>query len=311
MAILLLFTRESRPSQLLEARVALLRKATGDDTFRINNPDHAPDLKSLVRLVLLRPLRLLFTEPIVFVTSMISAVAFALVYLFTEAIPIVFSALGFSATQSSLVFLGLCVGICLSVFTRFYDQHILRQRQKNRQPLQPEDKLTGFAIGAPLMAIGLWWFAWTVPPAVHHVPWIVPACSLALVGYACTEFDTTLAGYVADSYTIYAASAFASMALARAVLCAVFPLFAHQMFVGLGSNKALTVLAALAIAFCITPIMLLRYGTAIRKHSKFASYSLNIYRDNQVDAEAWEIQSTELQVDGVILSNEPPRSTDL
>ncbi|CAG8961535.1 hypothetical protein HYFRA_00013953 [Hymenoscyphus fraxineus] len=309
MSILLLFTRESRPSQLLEARVALLRKATGDDSFRINNPDHAPDLDTLIRLVLLRPIRLLFTEPIVFVTSIISAVAFALVYLFTEAIPIVYGSFGFSATQSSLVFLAMCVGICLSVLTRFYDQHIFRKRQKNRQPLQPEDKLTGFAIGAPLLAIGLWWFAWTVPPIVNHVPWIVSSCSLALIGYACTEFDTTLAGYVADSYTIYAASAFASMALARAVLCAVFPLFAHQMFVVLGSNKALTVLASLATLFCLTPILLLSYGTAIRKSSKFASYSLDVYRDNQVDAETWEIETVEVEVDGVILSSEPPRTT--
>ena len=40
--------------------------------------------------------------------------------------------------------------------------------------------------------------------------------ALVLVGYALNENVYTLTGYLADSYTIYAASGFAGLILARA-----------------------------------------------------------------------------------------------
>ncbi|KAL8934262.1 MAG: hypothetical protein Q9216_005991 [Gyalolechia sp. 2 TL-2023] len=58
-------------------------------TLVIQNQDHTPDLEAFFRLVLVRPLRLLSTEPIVFLTFVMSAVAFGLIYLLTAAVPIV------------------------------------------------------------------------------------------------------------------------------------------------------------------------------------------------------------------------------
>ena len=284
----MLFIRESRPSQLLEQQVSTLRRVTGDNALRIKNPDHSPDLRTFARLTLFRPLRLFFTEPIVFVVATLSAVAYGLIYLFTEAIPIVYASFGFSPQKASLVFFAICVGILCGTFTRFYDQRLFRKRRKLRQILQPEDKLTGFTIAAPLFAIGLWWFAWTVPPMVSQVPWIASVLSMILIGYSTVEIDTTLAGYVADSYTVFSASAFAAMAFMRALFCAVFPLFAYQMFTSLGANIALTVLASTATAFCLAAALLLRNGKKIRERSPFAKYSLGVHRDHQVDRYEWE-----------------------
>ena len=263
--------------------MAALRKDLIDDSFRIRNPDHNPDLKTFARVALTRPLRLFFTEPIVFVSSVLSAVAFGLLYLFTEALPVVYAAFGFTPQQASLAFIPLAIGIFSSTFTRLYDHHIYKQSQRRGRPPQPEAKLIGFAIGAPLLAIGLWWFAWTIPPQVMSVHWIASMLSLLFVGYASNEFDCTLAGYIADSYTVFAASAFAALAFLRAVCCALFPLFAYRMFTDITPNVASSILAASATVFCIGPVLFLRYGKSIREMSSFARYSLEAYRHNEVD----------------------------
>jgi hypothetical protein len=286
---LLLGMKESRSSQLLEKAVAKVRKDSGIATLRIRNPDHMPDLRTFSQVALTRPLRLFFTEPIIFVCTVLSAVAFGLLYLLTEALPVVFTSFGLNAGQASLSFVPIIIGIFSGILTRLWDHRVYKQRQAARQLLMPEDKLLGFAIGAVLLAVGLWWFAWTIPPQVYNVHWIVPMLSLVLIGYATNEFDCVLAGYIADSYTIFAASAFASIAFLRALCCAMFPLFAYKMYTDITPNVATSILAAVATVFCVCPVLFLRYGRKLREMSPFAKYSLEAYRQNNVDQDDfWE-----------------------
>lgn len=212
-----------------------------------------------------------------------SAIAFGLIYLFTEALQVVYSAYGFSVQQTSLAFIPIGIGLLGGVFTRLYDTHVVEKRKRSGHPISPEDKLTGYAVAAPLFAVGLWIFAWTVPPKITSIHWIVSMLALMPVGFAINEIDCVLAGYLADSYTTFAASAFASLSLLRAVFSAVFPLFARQMFTGLGANYAGSVLAAIATFACPIPFVLLRYGRPIRKASKFARYSVLVYNANSAD----------------------------
>lgn len=277
-SLLLLATKESRASLLLQDRLRAIQKATGNSSIHIQNPDHVPDLRTLIRVILFRPLRLLFTEPIVFMVSMISGIAFALIYLFTVVLPIVYGSYGFSDQQASLAFIAIGIGFLCSIFTRTYDRNLFRQHGSAR-PISPEAKLTGFAIASPAFAIGLWWFAWTIPPEVPHVPWIVSMLALMPIGFAINEFDCVLVGYLTDSYTTFASSAFASLSLVRSLLSSVFPLFARQMYTGLGPNYATTILAAIATLAVISPVILIRYGKRIRQASKFARYSLALEGD--------------------------------
>ena len=281
--------RESRPSQLLAQRLKTLQKLTKDDSFRIQNPDHTPNARTFLQVTLIRPLRLLFTEPIVFAVAVMSAVAFGLIYLFGEAAPIIYGSFGFNAEHSSLSFIAVGIGLFFGIPIRMYDRHIFKRRQQQRQTLQPEDKLAGFSVAAPALAIGLWWFAWTIPPLVPHVPWIVSMLALMLLGFTTNEFDCVLAGYLGDSYTIFSASAFAAMALLRASFSAAFPLFARQLFDNLGANVGASILASIATVFCIGPIVFRYYGERLRGASKFAKYSLKAYGENRVDADEWEI----------------------
>lgn len=111
--------------------------------------------------------------------------------------------------------------------------------------------------------------------------------ALGFVGYALNEFDTVLAGYLADNYLSYAASGFAALALLRSSMCAAFPLFSAQMFKALDSNVAVPIIAILAMVLCFVPRLFTKYGEQIRARSKFAKYSLQVYRDNGVDSEGY------------------------
>ncbi|KAJ5266961.1 hypothetical protein N7478_009769 [Penicillium angulare] len=205
----------------------------------------------------------------------------SLIYIFAEAFQPIYQSMGFSASHASLIFTAIGVGTCLSAFTRILDHQIFNRRRAQGLPIRPEHKLTGLAIGAPCLAIGLWWFGWTIPPKVQgpDVPWIVPTISLVLVGYALTEIDTCLYGYIADSYLSYSASATAAVAFMRGMLAATFPLFTRQMFDGLGANVAVSILAGVATVFCIAPPLFICHGERIRRSSRFARYSWEIQEE--------------------------------
>ncbi|KAI4206279.1 MAG: hypothetical protein LQ346_001175 [Caloplaca aetnensis] len=258
--LLLLATWESRATYFLKQKIDAISKQSGNISLRIENPDHVPDFPNIVRLVF-RPL---------------SGTAFALVYLFIEVLPIVYGEKGLTRPQSSVVLIAIALGFSFTPLTRIYDHRLSKQAERRQRPLAPEEKLTGFAIAAPAFAIGLWCFAWTVPPRVSGLPWIVSALALIPIGFAINEFDCVLVGYLTESYTTFSSSAFASFSMVRSGLSATFPLFAHAMYENLGANYATTILAAAATVACVCPVVLIRYGNRIRQASKFAQYSLAV-----------------------------------
>ncbi|PYH45951.1 putative MFS multidrug transporter [Aspergillus saccharolyticus JOP 1030-1] len=288
LALLLLTIRESRPSLLLAREVALFRQVTQiPDTPEALNPDQAPDLHAFVRLALFRPIRLLCTEPIVFIVAVMSAVAIALVYLFTQALPPIYESFGFSPRHACLPFIAIGLGLFLGCLTRWLDLRIIAQHRSQGGALQPEDKLLGFWIGTPVLAAALWVFAWTIPPAMAQIPWIVSVVALVLTGFSLNEIDYVLGGYLTDSYLSYAASGLAALSLVRAMLSAVLPLVSAPMLQRLGANGAVSVLAAIATVFCLVPPLFARYGRALRARSAFASYSMIMYREWGVDEEGY------------------------
>ncbi|KAI9368611.1 major facilitator superfamily domain-containing protein [Aspergillus egyptiacus] len=294
LGFLMLALRESRPSLLLTWEVEKLRQVTGDQSLQPLNPDGVPDLRIYVRKGLVRPLRLFFSEPIVFVCSLMSGCSVALMYMFTESLPTIYESMGFTPQDANLPFFAVGLGFLPSIFVRLMDRRVAAQRHRDRLPLLPENKLAGISLGAPFLAIGLWWFAWMVPPAVHGIHWFVTFIPLFFVGFALNEFGTVLAGYLADSYNSYAASAFAALSLARSTLSSLFPLVAPKMFGALGANVALSVLAAGAIVFCPVPFVFRYYGRKLREKSKFAKYSLQVVSDIEKVASSQDHHKSQL-----------------
>ncbi|KAL4945408.1 hypothetical protein BDV06DRAFT_209514 [Aspergillus oleicola] len=211
----------------------------------------------------------------------------ALVYLFTQALPPIYESFGFSNKQACLPFIAIGAGLSLGLLTRYLDFHLIERRRRHGHTLLPEHKLTGFWIGSGVLAGSLWVFAWTIPPAVQHLHWIVSVLALILIGYALNEIDYVLGGYLADSYLSYAASGLAALSLIRALLSGILPLVSSPMFTDLGANVAASLLAAVATLFCLVPPLFSRFGETIRARSTFAKYSLDMYQEHSVDEDGY------------------------
>ena len=216
------------------------------------------------------------------------SVVCATLWLFAEVIITVYESFGFSGTLASLAFIPIGIGLLLSIIARLVEHRIIAKRRKTKYQIQPEDRLFGFAIAVPTLAASLWWFAWTIPPHLQ-VHWTISMLALIPLGFGLNSFLYSLSGYLTDTYTTHAASAFAGFLLSRSFATAVLLPFTNQIYAFLGANVAFSLLATVATLFCIAPYVLIRYGKSIRERSEFARYSLTDSLDNQVDSDSNEL----------------------
>lgn len=264
-----LFLHESRTRYLLELKVKAVQKRAGNNALRIAERQNIT-LRSFAQDCLFRPLKFLATEPIVFSCAALMAISFSLIYGLTEGLNVVYTELGFAeSTTSSLSFVPILIGLLVNVLPRIYDQRVFTRCRK-KSSLRPEAKVSSLVTACPALAVGLWLFAWTIPPLVPHVHWTVSMIGLVLVGYATNDLSYLLFGYLTDSYGPYAASACSALSLSRTLMAAVFPLFTYSMYTSLGGNVATSIFAAVATMACVTPVMFIKYGRKLREMSHFA-----------------------------------------
>ncbi|KAJ8065612.1 hypothetical protein OCU04_006287 [Sclerotinia nivalis] len=273
---------ETRPSKLLGNQVIAVQSYAGVLKLRTQTAeDHVPNLRTFCQSAIIQPARLFFQEPIIFTMATLAAIAFSLLFLFTEALDVVFKPYGFTQTSYSLAFIAYAIGMICGIPVRLIEFRHLEKRAETEQ-LEPEDKILGFATGASALAAGLWLMAWTTPPLVHGIDWVVPMIGLAGAGFAANEIEYALGNYLTDTYTVYASSAFAAYSTLRALLCGIFPLFADQMYNGLGSNVAGSILAGIATLWLISPYIFIKYGKKLREKGKFAKFSLDVDQISQL-----------------------------
>jgi multidrug resistance protein len=230
---------------------------------------------------LTRPMHMLFTEPIIAAFNLYSAFNFGLLYAFFAAFPFVFeTGYGFNSISSGLTFLGLGVGIVVAtitilLFNKFYYKPKVRQAVANNSPkpafatsrIPPEERLPLAMLGGPSITVGLFMFGWS---AAYHVHWIVPTIAEGLFGLGNMLIFMSCMTYITDTYgPLYSASAMASNAILRYILGGTFPLFAVQMFRGMGTQWACTLLGCLSILGTCLPFLLARYGEKLRSRSGY------------------------------------------
>ena len=265
--MLMYFMRESHTSLLLERTVAAIRPHRPDLILRT-----AP-MASRPRPSIFQPAILLLTNPTILLSSVANAFSTALLYLFAVAFPLIYAHYAWNRQKSTFIFLFIAVGLFFSTLTRFHERHATRKSHLTNRRLPPEKALFGLAIGAPALAAGLWWFAWTIPSVhVKTLSWPASGISLILVGYGINEYTTILPRYILNPHShksnhTDASSAFTAILTLRALLSAIFPLFTTQMFENLGTNTAGSVLAAIATAFCLLPYILKTFGAEWRRQN--------------------------------------------
>ncbi|KAJ6158003.1 hypothetical protein N7485_010829 [Penicillium canescens] len=260
--ILLFGMRESRPSILLRSKIAALSLEAPDADLKYHSADPFPNLAVFIEVVLARPSRMMVIEPILIIVTLLGAIAAGIIYLFTESLMGAYQALG--------------------MIPHIWDIHNLRRKKQQNLQIDPEDKVLWFALGTPALAVGLWWFYATTPPAIEGNSFMIPTGALVLVGLGVNEIAYTLSGYLTDTYTVYSASAFSGLAFVRALVSGIMPLIGYAVFDESRTKTPGFVLSAIATLFCLVPLIFARLGRLLRIRSSFAKHSLEVNQLTQV-----------------------------
>lgn len=186
-----------------------------------------------------RPVRILFTQPIVFTMAAYQAIIFATMYsLFTNMQEIFGKEpYNFDTNKVGLLYLGPGVGFLIAVLfiVPQIDKIFNKMTKDNGGEEKPEYRLPLANIGAVLLPVTLFWFAWTVEYRVHWFPTIL---ATTFYGIGQVTIFNTVQNYYIDAFAQYAASAIAAGSVARSVVGGVVPLFAGPLFEKLVSHSA-------------------------------------------------------------------------
>ncbi|OCT45790.1 putative transporter mfs2 [Cladophialophora carrionii] len=224
---------------------------------------------------LLRPWILMFLEPIVLLISIYMAILYGTLYMLFGAFPIVFGRdRGWSQGVSGLAFIGVAVGMTLGVIYAIVDnKRYARVEREHEGEAPPESRLPPALVGAVVIPIGMFWFAWTNFPSIH---WIVCIIASAPFGFGVVLVFLACVNYLIDAYVIYAASVLAASSMLRSLFGAIFPLFTVQMYNNLGIHWASTIPAFLALACAPFPFIFYKYGEGIRMKCKYAAQAHDV-----------------------------------
>ena len=84
----------------------------------------------------------------------------------------------------------------------------------------PEVRLIPAMLGAILIPVGFWWFAWTNEPPIS--PFVSIAAGVPF-GMGLVLVFISVFNYLIDSYTLYAASVLAANSILRSIFGCIFP----------------------------------------------------------------------------------------
>ena len=196
---------------------------------------------------------------------------YGVVYLLFEAYPIVFT-IGhhMSAGITGLMFLPIFLGGCLGVlsYLLIWNPRYEQLAQVHAPlPVPPEFRLEQAMWAAPVFALSFFWFGWTSYP---HVSFWAPLLAGGPLGFSIVWIFLALFNYIIDSYLFFAASALAANTVVRSLFGAGFPLFATQMYESLNPRWASTLLGFIALVMTPIPLVLFKFGPALRARSRYA-----------------------------------------
>ncbi|KAF7162743.1 hypothetical protein CNMCM5623_007912 [Aspergillus felis] len=282
----LFFLEETYPPVVLIGKAAELRQRTRNWGIHAKQEEIEVEFGELIRKNFSRPLRILFTEPIVLLLSIYMAFLYGLLYLFLTAYPIVFQRVhGFNKGVGGLPYFGIIIGEFLGgIFIIMLQPWYTRRLSANKDIPIPEWRLPPAIIGGVAFSGGLFWFGWSGYRSDIH--WIVPTLSGLLTGFGLFCVFLQCLNYIVDAYLVFAASALAANSVLRSIAGAGFPLFSTYMFNALGVNWTGTLLGCVAAILMPIPLLFYLYGPKIRAKSKFAmEYIVAVQAHNDEHAE--------------------------
>ncbi|TVY23600.1 Caffeine resistance protein [Lachnellula hyalina] len=267
------FNPETSAANILYRRAARRRQATGDPRFKSQSEiDAATHTLKDDMIVLGRAFSLIFTEPIVFVMDLYVALIYGVLFIWFESFPLVFGGVyHFNLGEQGLAFFGILVGTTITVIAYCLWVIYILIPKFSDPTFKPEVVLPPVWFGSLSLPICLFFYGWTARASIH---WIVPIIATTLFGVPLVVVFQSCLNYLAISYPTYAASIFAGNGLFRSIFGAIFPLFARQLFRGLGIGGGNSLLGGISICFIPIPFLLYYRGVKIRHASKNARHDI-------------------------------------
>lgn len=285
-AVSLIVLRESCAYVLLDRKAHRLRRETGHQNLR-SALDAGRTPRDLFIFSIVRPTKMLFLSPIVFLLSAYVAVIYGYLYLLFTTIPGVFEDYyGFSQGSVGLAYLGIGCGslIGLCFLSAVSDRLFRHLTERSGGISKPEYRLPPMIAGTWVIPLALFCYGWTVE---NHTHWIWPIIGTSFLGVGmlvvivsscdrpfhscgtnCPVKLCTLT-YLVDAYTTYAASAVAANTVFRSLCGAILPLAGNKMYASLGIGWGNSVLGFIALALAPLPWFFYLFGERIRQNSRY------------------------------------------
>lgn len=270
---MIIFMPETYAPVLLSRKAKKLREETGDPEIIARSDLQKKTMRYVLTVVMTRPYRMLFQEVIVMCVAAYCSLAYAILYLYFEAYPMIFqgpdSVYKWSTGISGLAFLPIGLGALFAApIYLWWDSYLAKAQKRRAKWAQKEEyrRLPLACIGGPLYVVSLFWIGWSARPGVH---WLAPVASGVTFGIAFLLIFMALLNYLTDAYETFAASAQGIASTCRSVFGTLLPLAAHSMFSTLGIAWACSLLGFLSLAMCLIPFTFIRFGDKIRDNSKF------------------------------------------
>lgn len=266
------FLKETYAPVLLTRRKeeleASARQNGAGKRYRIVNQDDRP-LTTRIAVSIQRPVKILFLQPIVFVMSTYIAIIFGTTYSLWTNFQAIYgtNGYGFNTTQVGLMYLGPGLGFLITVLFLVprIDTIYNKLTARNNGTPKPEYRLPIANVGAVLLPISLFWFAWTVE---NHVHWLVTIVATVFFGIGAISIINTTQNFYIDAFSNYAASAIAAGAVFRSLVGGIVPLGATRLFDEVGYGWGISMFGFLSVILSPAPLMFMWYGERVREKFK-------------------------------------------
>ncbi|QSZ32553.1 hypothetical protein DSL72_002131 [Monilinia vaccinii-corymbosi] len=238
--------QETYPVVILETKTKRIITETGD-TSHVSALHHEDSPIAHFTHAIVRPLKMLFLSPIVFLLSIYYAVLFGYLYLFITTFPTTFtSQYHFSISTTGLAYLGLGAGIAIGLFAsgRVSDPLFRKLTRRHGGVAEPEFRLPALMLTSPLIAVAFLAYGWTAQVRIH---WIVPILGTCFFGLGLIPAFLSINLYLVDSFPAHAASAIAATKVFQSIGGAFLPLAGPPLYAQLGLGWGNTVLGLLAL----------------------------------------------------------------
>ncbi|KAE9987066.1 hypothetical protein EG328_003848 [Venturia inaequalis] len=260
--------RETYAPVLLKRKTERLRQESGNDQLRSKYDEGLTNNEFLKRAII-RPMKMLFLSPLVFILSLYMAIVYGYLYLlFTTMTEVFETKYKFHGGTVGLAYLGIGIGMFLGLIISgsTSDKLVIKLTARNGGQQKPEYRLPLMAPAASTIPIGLFIYGWSAQYSIH---WIVPIIGTAFVGAGMITTFMPVTMYLTDSFTLYAASVLAATTVLRSLVGALLPLAGPAMYKAMGLGWGNSLLGFLAAAMIPLPILFYKYGERIRTSKRF------------------------------------------